>query len=201
MPGRSRPRRAQRAELSRHVRRAGAERALAWARASLVGVGAAWLVAVAAAAVLALVAGPAPAAWSLLVPSRQGVGPESLEVAGGGVVLLVAAVLLLPVACAAAGLVVTSRRAREPDDRTQPLSVWSLVALASAAALAPNLLATLALSATAPAASGALLVAQAWPAVAGPVVLGLCAERAWSSVTAARAAAAAAASDLRRDRG
>ncbi|MFF2831762.1 hypothetical protein ACFVSK_08360 [Cellulosimicrobium cellulans] len=190
MVSRGRPRRGERRASARAARVAAARWAVAWARRIAVGAGVVWLASVAAAVLLVLAAPSRRLVWSVQPPTRLGSPPVEVEVVGAGAVLMVAGLSLAAVGLACVGIFVARRRAREPVDRTQPLPLWSIASVAVAAAVAPNLLGTLALSALDAGESSAVVVLGVWPFVAGPLTAAFAAERAWSGARDARSAAA-----------
>lgn len=149
-----------------------------------------WLASVAAAVLLVLAAPAHRLVWSVQPPTRSGSPAIEVDVVGAGAVLLVAGVSLAAVGLAGFGILVAWRQAREPVDRTLPLPLWSLASVAVAAAVAPNLLGTLALSAFGAGESAAVLVLGVWPFVVGPLTAVLVAERASSGARDVRSAAA-----------
>lgn len=149
-----------------------------------------WLVSVAAAVLLMLAAPTRRLVWSVQPPTRSKSPPVEVEVVGVGAVLLVAGVSLVAVGLAGVGILVAQRRAREPVDRTLPLPLWSIASVAVAAAVAPNLLGTLALSAFGAGESIAAVAFGMWPFVVGPLTAAFAAERAWIGASDVRSAAA-----------
>ncbi|MFE6236103.1 hypothetical protein [Cellulosimicrobium sp. NPDC057862] len=190
MVSRGRPRRGERRASARAARVAAALWAVARARRIAVGAGVVWLVSVAAAVLLVLAAPSRGLVWSVQPPTRSGSPPVEVEVVGAGAVLLVAGVSLAAVGLASVGILVAQRRARDPLDRTLPLPLWSIASVAVAAAVAPNLLGTLALSTLGAGESIATVVLGVWPFVAGPLTAAFVAERAWSGARDVRSAAA-----------
>lgn len=148
-----------------------------------------WLASVAAAVLLVLAAPSRRLLWSVQPPTRSGSPPLEVEVVGVGAVLLVAGVSLAAVGLACVGILVARGRARDPVDRAQPLPLWSIASVALAAAVAPNLLGTLALSALDAGESSAVVVLGVWPFVVGPLTAAFAAERAWSGARDTRSAA------------
>lgn len=149
-----------------------------------------WLVSVATAALLVLTAPSRRLVWSVQPPTRSGSPPVEVEVVGAGAVLLVAGVSLAAVGLAGVGILVAQGRARDPVDRKQPLPLWSIASVAVVAAVAPNLLGTLALSAFGAGESIAVVVLGMWPFVVGPLTAAFAAERASSGARDVRSAAA-----------
>jgi hypothetical protein len=149
-----------------------------------------WLVNVSAVVLLVLAAPSRRLVWSVQPPTRSASPPVEVEVVGAGAVLLVAGISLAAVGLAGVGVLVAQRRAREPVDRTLPLPLWSIASVAVAAAVAPNLLGTLALSALGAGESIAVVVLGMWPFVVGPLTAAFAAERASSGARDVRSVAA-----------
>lgn len=145
-----------------------------WAHIALIGSVSAWLITVVAAGVILSAVDTETFRWGIAWPSRRGGAPLELDVARGHVLVLAASLLVIPVCLAAVGLVQTrelTRLARQ--DHPRHVSFWSQAGALAAAALAPNAIGCLWVSATRPS-SDLLFLPEAWPAITlllGPLLL------------------------------
>jgi hypothetical protein len=141
--------------------------AVRWADRALVGSAVASVVTVAASAALVARADAPTYLWGLLGPTRTGSPPLEFHVAGADVMVLVVALMVIPPVLAAVGRTRTRDVAGDVrQHRPAPLSVWSQAGAVSAAALLPNVLGCLWLSAIRPLSSDLFFFPEVWPYVA-----------------------------------